>query len=136
MSFVARRFGSAGLVPIDERTRCPAPTESGVSLRSPVLLVVGVDDETARLTRAFAAQVDVRFVRVAHGIAASRTIRDARPTVVAYESSLWRDEKAAIVDAAEDIGAKVIELAGDLPKETTAMLLVRAAMNESLEATA
>ena len=148
MSFVARRFGSAGLVPFEgesvwqvedasshESMTCPAPKESGVSLRSPVVLIVGVDDDVAALCKAFAAQVDVGFVRVSQGIAASRTIRDVRPTVVGFASSLWRDEKAAIAEAARLAGASVFELPPFLPAQMVAEQLVRAAMTDALDAT-
>lgn len=118
----------------DRRTP-PAPTESGVSLRAPVVLVVGVDDDVARTLKAFAAQVDVGFVRVSQGIAASRAIRDTRPTVVGLDPSLWRDEKAAIAEAAKQVGARVVELPPFAPKEWLALELMQAAMDESLAAT-
>ena len=116
-------------------TTHPAPTASGVALRSPVVLVVGVDEEVARICKAIAAQVDVGFVRVSQGIAASRAIHDVRPTVVGFASSLWRDEQAAIAEAARQVGAKVIELPPFTPKEWTATKLVRAALVEALDAT-
>jgi len=147
MSFVARRFGSAGLVPLaeesgvaitrsstredgvaDERRTCPAPIESGITLRAPLVLVVGVDDDVARMCMSLASRVEVGFVRVSQGIAASRAIRDTRPTVVGIAHSLWRDEKAAIAEAARQVGARMLELPPFAPKDWVAAKLVKAAM--------
>lgn len=137
MSFVARRFGSAGLVPVTEggAASCPAPSPSGVSLRAPVVIVVGVDDVVARACKAAALQGDVGFVRASQGVAACRAIRDARPTVVALGSSLWRDETYAIAEAARSAGARVVRLDAGAPAERVAIELVVAAMTDTFAAT-
>ncbi|MBX3209678.1 MAG: hypothetical protein KF764_31885 [Labilithrix sp.] len=139
MSFVARRFGSAGLIPLPsdpnevasatcDGARCPAPTASGVSLRSPVVLVVGVEDAVARACKATAIEADVGFVRAPQAVAACRAIRDARPTVVALGPSLWRDERHAIAEAARSVGACVVEIPPTAPTEWIALEVVGAAM--------
>lgn len=137
MSFVARRFGSAGLVPVTAgEAPPPAPSPSGVSLRSPVIVVVGVDDVTARACKTAALQGDVGFVRAAQGIAACRAIRDARPTVVALGASLWRDETYAIAEVARSAGARVVQIPAGAPAERVAIELTLAAMLDAPAATA
>src|SRR4051794_32695073 len=106
----ARRTTAALLrsVPAD-RPSCPAPEESGLCLRIPVILVVGVGDEIADVCEAEATDANVAFVRVSQGIAACRAIDEVRPTVVALAEGLWRDERHAIREAAQTVGARIVE---------------------------
>ena len=136
MSFVARRYGSAGLIPDQEVVAAwpdpsfsIAPKESGLRLRSEVALVVGVSDDVATLCKEAASLADVGFVRVSQGIAACRAISDTRPTVVALAATLWRDERNAIIEAALACGATVIELPPFAPPSWVARQLVQAVMS-------
>lgn len=130
MSFVARRYGSAGFVfdpPAQVRQRSD---ESGVIPRAPFVVAVGVEDDVAFLAAHLAKASDVGFLRVAHGPAACRAIPDARPTVVAIAMRLWADERNAVVEAASRVGAVVVELPRQLPPEEQALLVLRACFGE------
>lgn len=124
---------------------CPRPRgapraiESGVSLqttstvvRAPRtgvwVLVVGVDDEMAGECARAAADVDVGFLRVAHGIAASRLIRDGRPAVVVVAPTLWRDERHAIAEASAAADARMLEVPPFAPASWVAIRIVRTAL--------
>jgi hypothetical protein len=113
MSFLAGRVerDRTGTEAASEIRAYPPPAESGISLRAPpVLLAVGLTEDVATLCALAAAEADIGFVRVAQGIAACRAIAEIRPAVVAVAPTLWRDEKHAITEAAQKVGANVIDL--------------------------
>jgi hypothetical protein len=99
------------------------------------MLIVGVDDDVAALCKRAASIADVGFVRVSQGIAACRAIRDTRPNVVALAPTLWRDERNAIVEAAQEAGALVIEIPPFAPPTWVAQRVVRAALTDALSQT-
>jgi hypothetical protein len=102
----------------------PVPAESGVSLRSVLVLAVGIDDCSALEWELRMAEIDVRFVRVAEGIAACRMIEVAKPSLVVLGSSLWRDEVRGIREAARLVDARVIEPKSEVTCEWIANTLL------------
>jgi hypothetical protein len=134
MSFVALRFDSAGQLhaSVSSSTIMPAvrrPTDSGVHLVRPMLLLVGVDDDIAASCDA-ASRDSVAIARVAHGIAACRIIRESAPALVVLSPTLWRDERRAVAEAAERAGARVLDLAHVSSPANVGPMLVRAALGE------
>lgn len=116
-----RAFDSAGPV------EAPPPAPSGVRLRMPMVLIVGLTDECASACRRALLEEDVGLVRVSHGIAAGRAIAGIHPTIVAVASSLWSDELRAVRSAAYQVGAQVIELPPGSGAAEIAPVLARAA---------